>query len=272
MWMSIITKITTQQKNKERFNIFVDEGKGEKYAFSVDEAVLIKFQLKKGMELDSFFLTEIQYEDDIRKAYNMAIKYLARVMRTEHEVRSYLKEKEVENPVIQEVIIKLYEYQFLNDEQYAIAFVRTKKNTTDKGPVVIKRELSEKGVREQFIEVALKEYPLDEQIETARAICEKEVAKNKSDSELVLKQKLEQKLLRKGFSFDIIGEVTSNLELKSEEEVLQALQYQAEKIMKKYSHLSGFPYIQKVKMALYRKGFSLEMIEEYLRDTIVENE
>ena len=45
--MSMITKITTQQKNKERFNIFVDEGKGEKYAFSVDEAVLIKFQLKK---------------------------------------------------------------------------------------------------------------------------------------------------------------------------------------------------------------------------------
>ena len=27
--MVIITKITTQQKNKERFNIFTDEGHGE---------------------------------------------------------------------------------------------------------------------------------------------------------------------------------------------------------------------------------------------------
>jgi regulatory protein len=272
MWMSIITKITTQQKNKERFNIFVDEGKGEKYAFSVDEAVLIKFQLRKGMELDGFFLTEIQYEDDIRKAYNMAIKYLARVMRTEHEVRSYLKEKEVEDPVIQEVIVKLYQYQFLDDEQYAISFVRTKKNTTDKGPVVIKRELNEKGVKEPFIQKALKEYTFDEQVETAHSICKKEVTKNKSDSELILKQKLEQKLIRKGFSFDIIAEVTSNIELKTDDEVLQALQYQAEKLKKKYSHLSGFEYIQKVKAALYRKGFSLEKIEEYLRNTMEENE
>lgn len=267
MWMSIITKITTQQKNKERFNIFVDEGKGEKYAFSVDEAVLIKFQLKKGMELDPFFLTEIQYEDDIRKAYNMAIKYLARVMRTEHEVRTYLKEKDVDDPVIGEVIIKLYDYQFLNDEQYAISFVRTKKNTTDKGTVVIKRELVEKGVKEQFIEQALKEYTLDEQIETAHSICEKEVAKNKSDSVLILKQKLEQKLIRKGYSFDIISKVTSNLELKSDDEVFQALEYQAQKLHRKYSHESGFQYNQKMKAALYRKGFSLEMIEEYLRNT-----
>ena len=53
--MPIITKITTQKKNKERYNIFMDEGKGEQYAFSVDEAVLIKYQLKKGMELMTFF-------------------------------------------------------------------------------------------------------------------------------------------------------------------------------------------------------------------------
>ena len=79
-------------------------------------------------------------------------------------------------------------------------------------------------------------------------------------------------MIRKGFSFDIIAEVTSNLELKSDDEVFQALQYQAEKLKKKYSHESGFQYIQKMKAALYRKGFSLEMIEEYLRNTVEEDE
>ena len=52
--MAVITKITTQQKNQDRFNIFMDYGKGEEYAFSVDSDVLIHFQLKKGMELDDF--------------------------------------------------------------------------------------------------------------------------------------------------------------------------------------------------------------------------
>lgn len=61
--MPNITKITTQKKRKDRYNIFVDE----KYAFSVDEEVLLKFQLKKGMELDDLLLAEIQFHDEIQK-------------------------------------------------------------------------------------------------------------------------------------------------------------------------------------------------------------
>ena len=268
--MSIITKITTQQKNKERYNIFTDDGTGEKYAFSIDEGVLVKFQLRKGMEIDEFFLTEIQYEDEIRKAYNTAVKYLSRIMRTEQEIRVYLKDKEFEEPVIREVILKLYEYQFLDDEQYAISYVRTQIKTNDKGPVVIKRELFEKGVKELLIDGALKEFSYDEQYNKAQTICQKELAKNKRDSEIVLKQKLEQKLIRKGYSLDMISEVISNLELKSEDELLQALTYQGERLMRKYRNETGFHYRQKIKAALYRKGFSLELIEEYLRETIDE--
>lgn len=49
--MPVITKITAQKKLKDRYNIFTDAGDGEKYAFSVDEDVLIKHQLKKGWNL-----------------------------------------------------------------------------------------------------------------------------------------------------------------------------------------------------------------------------
>ncbi|WP_338470588.1 recombination regulator RecX [Niallia sp. XMNu-256] len=270
--MSIITKITTQQKNKERYNIFTDDGTGEKYAFSVDEGVLVKFQLRKGMELDDFFLTEIQYEDEIRKAYNMAVKYLSRIIRTEHEIRIYLKEKEVNEPVIQEVILKLYEFQFLNDEQYAISYVRTQKNTNDKGPLVIRRELLEKGVKKTLIDEAIKEYTYDEQYHKAEKICQKETAKNKKDSELVIKKKLEQKLTRKGYPLHMITDVTSKLEVKNEDEVLQAIQYHGEKFKRKYAHEAGFNYKQKIKAALYRKGFSLDLIDDYLRENIDERE
>ena len=57
--MPTITKITTQKKRTDRYNIFLDE----KYAFSVDEAVLLKFQLQKGKEIDSFVLSQIQFQD-----------------------------------------------------------------------------------------------------------------------------------------------------------------------------------------------------------------
>jgi regulatory protein len=262
--MPIITKITTQQKNKDRYNIFTDEGKGEKYAFSVDEAVLIKFQLKKGMELDDLFLTEIHYEDDIRKAYNRALHYLTRRMRSEGEVRTYLAEKEIDAPIIQEAILKLYEYKFLNDEQYAIAYVRTQMNTTDKGTIVIKRELKDRGISEELIEKAIQEYPHEAQLETAQKLCLKMVNKNKKDSDLVLKQKLEQMLVRKGYTFEIIADAMAKTELDRRDEVLDALRYQAEKLERKYASLTGYEYEQKMKSALYRKGFTLEQIEKYL--------
>ena len=98
-FMPIITKITTQKKRTDRYNIFVDE----KYAFSVDEEVLLKFQLKKGKEIDSLVLSQIQFHDEIQKAFTAALDYLSYRMRSEAEVRLFLKKKEIEEPIINEV-------------------------------------------------------------------------------------------------------------------------------------------------------------------------
>ncbi|TCJ04021.1 recombination regulator RecX [Cytobacillus praedii] len=259
--MPIITKITVQQKKTDRYNIFLDE----KYAFSVEEDVLIKHQLKKGLELDEFSLSEIAYQDDIRKSYNLAIQYLARRMRSEAEVRKALKDKEVDESIIQEVIHRLYEYSFLNDEEFAIAYVRTAMNTTDKGTDLIRRELKEKGISENIAERALKEYPFEQELETAIKLCEKFVQKNTRDSSRIMKQKLEQLLFRKGFPLSIIQTALSEMETeKAEDEEMNALRIHAEKAHRKYAKLEGFEYEQKMKQTLFRKGFAFELIEQVL--------
>lgn len=264
--MAIITKITTQKKSTDRYNIFLDHGNGEEYAFSVDEDVLIKFNLKKGMELDDFAIMEIHYQDEIRKAYNSAIQYLSRRMRSETEVRNFLKEKESPEPVIQEVIHKLYEYQFLNDEEYARAFVRTQMNTTDKGIELIRRELKEKGIKGDLLEAALKEYPLTNQIEKAKELWKKAMQKYSKESDRVMKQKAEQNFIRKGYSYAVIAIAMEEVEDIDESGELDALRYQGEKVHRKYKHLKGYEYEQKMKQSLYRKGFSIEMIERYLSE------
>lgn len=53
--MPQITKITSQ-KQKGRYNIFIDE----QFAFGVTESVLIKFRLAKGLEIDSSLQRDIQ--------------------------------------------------------------------------------------------------------------------------------------------------------------------------------------------------------------------
>ncbi|MBY0148679.1 recombination regulator RecX [Neobacillus niacini] len=265
--MAVITKITTQQKNKDRYNIFMDYGKGEEYAFSVDSAVLIRFELRKGMEIDEFSILEIQFQDDIRKAYNRAINYLARRMRSEKEIRDYLLEKEIEQPIINEVIHKLAAQKYINDEEYALSYVRTQMNTTDKGPDLIRMELRERGINEGIIKHAIAEYPFENQVEKAIKVAEKVIKKNSKESQRIVKQKAEQFLLRKGYSFDVIllalTEADTDKELDDE---MEAIRYQGEKTHRKYSKFTGFEYTQKMKQALFRKGFSMDLIEKYLEE------
>lgn len=270
--MPVITKITVQKKQKDRYNIFTDEGNGEKYAFSVDEDVLIKFQLKKGMELDDFAVTEIFFQDDIRKAYNQAIHYLASRMRSEEEVRQYLRKKEVDEPIVNEVIHKLRHYQFLNDQEFALAYVRTQMNTSDKGTTLIRQELKEKGISDSMIENALLEYPYEFQLEKAITLSNKFVQKNNMDSARIVKQKLEQMLGRKGFPFEIIRQTIESIDLSgNEDKEMKALRKQGEKLLTKYKQYPEYEFSQKIKQTLYRKGFSIDQIDQFLSEIKDEN-
>lgn len=265
--MAIITKITTQQKNQDRFNVFIDYGKGEEFAFSVDSDVLIKFQLKKGMELDDFSFLEIQYQDDIRKAYNLAVNYLAIRMRAKKEIRDFLLKKEMDETLIDEVMNKLAAQKYIDDQEFALAYARTQVNTTDKGPGVIKRELKEKGIPEQLLHLALDEFTMEKQIERAIEISGKFLRKNTRDSGKIQKQKLENQLLRKGYSFDVISMAVNETGKPDQMvEEMEAIRYQGEKAHRKFSQFSGYEYRQKMKQALYRKGFSMDIIEQFLTE------
>jgi regulatory protein len=257
--MGVITKITKQVKNEERYNIFID---GE-YSFSVDEEILARFQLGKGKEIDEMAIAEIGYEDDVRKAFNLAIHYLSFRMRTEKEVSDYLKKKELGDAVAIEAIEKLKKYKYLNDREFAQAYVNTQINTTDKGPGTVERELASKGVDKASIDDALAAFTQAIQLEKAMALTDKLFKKYKKDSAIVAKQKTEQNLARKGYPFSIINlawEETDNE--KSEDEKLEAVLVHARKAHNRLvSKYTGYDYQMKMKQNLYRKGFLMEEIE-----------
>ncbi|RFU69408.1 recombination regulator RecX [Bacillus sp. V59.32b] len=261
--MPHITKITTQKKRKDRYNIYLDE----EYAFSVDEEVLLKFQLKKGTDIDEFNLADIQYYDEIQKAFTLSLNYLSHRMRSESEIRTYLKKKEMVEPVIQEAVHKLYNYNYLDDLAFAEAFVRTQINSGNKGPIIIRQELKEKGVSEKNIDQALLQYPFDIQEGHARKMAEKSIAKEKNISERALKQKLEQTLLRKGFSMDVITEALLNVSFeKDSDEEWESLCHQADKVKRRLQKYTGYEYEQRMKQTLFQKGFPIDLIDRYLSD------
>ncbi|WP_203363852.1 recombination regulator RecX [Bacillus sp. REN10] len=256
--MAVITKISQQEKRKDRYNIFLNE----EYAFSVDEALLIRFHLKKGMDISKEDIEVITRQDGVQKGLNIAIHFLSIRMRSEKEVRDYLQKKEIEPEAIEEIIRSLHRLNYLDDAQFAKAYMNTQINTTDKGPIVIQRELKEKGIQEKWIEEVLLSFDFSSQLEKATALANKYRKKYKKESFIVQKQKIEQALMRKGYGWDVIQEAVVAEQASEDEEQQEALMYQAEKAHRKYSKYTGGEYRQKMKQSLYRKGFSISEIEK----------
>lgn len=263
--MTVITKISVGKKNKHRYNIYIDQGNGEEYGFSVSEEVLIKMNLKKGKTIDQLEAMEIAYQEDIQKALSLSFYYLSHRMRSEYEVTTYLKEKEYEGHTIKEVIHKLYELKYLDDVEFAKAFVSTKVNAGDKGPIVIKQELKQKGIQDDISEKALLQYSEEQQLQHAKKIAEKLLNKKGNSSAVEQKRKAEQTLIRKGYPSYIIEKAIGSVEYSQDEnEEWESLLKQGEKAHRKFQKYDGFQYAQKMKSSLYRKGFPLELIERYL--------
>lgn len=218
-------------------------------------------------------LFEIEYSDQIRKALNMTIHQLARRMRSEGELRSFLRKKEVVPQVENEVIHKLLDLGYINDEEFAAAYVSTQINTTDKGPDVIRRELIEKGLSKSLLESSLNKFSVEQQVDKAVLLAEKYVKKNKRDSQQLLMQKTRQMLIRKGYPLDVISIAIDELSFEKEhEQEMAALRIHGEKAHKRFMNLPQFEYNQKMKQTLFRKGFSLDLIEKFLSEKCAHDE
>lgn len=260
--MLVITKIGRQKNNKERYNIYINEA----YNFAVDEGTLIKFGLQKGKILEQHEIDDIVYEDEIAKAFNKALGFLSFQMRSEHEVRQKLLQAEYGAAVVEEAIHKLARLGFLNDESYSKALVETRKRTAKKGPAAIRQDLIKKGIDKNLQEQVLGEFSHAEQVQLASELAQKQVRASAGKTPTQVKQKTQDLLLRKGYSYSVVSEVLEQLIFEHADDEWEALvERQGDKIWRKYAaKFTGFERNNKVKQALYQKGFPVEVINRFI--------
>ncbi|SDY33726.1 regulatory protein [Evansella caseinilytica] len=265
--MPMISRIAVAKKNKGRFHIYIGSAQGEEYAFTVSEDLFIKRGLRKGLELTEAEICEIREADQLDKAMQKVLNYLSYRMRSEKEVYIYLAELEVKGKDAAQIVARLKELQFLDDKLFAKAFIRTKKNTQKKGPLVIVQELQEKGISKPLIEQALAEYPEEEQLEHAVSAAVKKQTSYRNDGRKLRKQKTIQFLLQRGFPSSVVQQAVEALEEDSDDSgELAALATQGEKALKKFARYDGWEKEQRIKQFLAQRGFSFDLVEKWLRE------
>ncbi|WP_066185826.1 recombination regulator RecX [Gracilibacillus timonensis] len=270
--MPEIAKISAQKKRKDRYNIFFQENGQEYYGFSVGEDVLITYHLHKGLELTNETIEKIQEQDAAHKAYLFSIRYLSYRMRSEKEIADYLRKKEIDPDYIEEVITRLKKEQLLDDLAFSEALVTTRIQTSSKGPLMIKKELAEKGVAPTIIEQAITAYTFEEQTAKVEKWVNKQLKPSSKKSHQQQINSTTQSLLQKGFTQEVISVVLAQIaDQRDQGEEYKAAVYQGEKLIAKFQKKeSGYMLIQKVKAGLYRKGFPVDLIDRFIDEYIKE--
>lgn len=268
--MSTITKITTQKKRKHRYNIFIEN----KYAFSVDEDVLVKYKLAKGLTLEASEIIELLESETIQQAYITAIHYLSYRQRSRAEIERHLYKKDIEPDHIDIVMGRLDKENLLDDLGFAKSFVRERIRQKKKGPKLIIQELMEKGVSKESINKAIKIMTFTDQYSIALKFAQKRADRPKKESIEKQKQQIRSSLMQRGFDSDVINEVMQEVELtKDKEAEWEAIKYHGERMYRRHSKkLSGFELKQKIMSALYARGFKSEQINQFIDEKITNEE
>lgn len=249
----------------------VEFSNGEKLRLSED--TVVRHRLLKGQELDEKILDEIKQEGKEDLGFQLALNYLSYQLRTEKEMRTYLKDKEIESEDRHKIVARLKKMDLLNDLVYSESYIRTQMRLGDKGPRVLQQKLKQKGVKDTDIQQALYLYESDEQYQIAMHTAQKALRKYHRSSQREAQQKIQQLLMTKGFSSDISKAVLTELdfsEIKGQE--VDALNVQGEKLWRKNQRFEPAKRRQKVKQSLYQKGFQFDQIDAFIRRKEEEDE
>lgn len=198
-----ITDIKQQVNNPNRYSLFIDG----KFAFGVEDTDVISYRLSIDSEISKEKLTEIYKSAVFSKARDKAIKFLSYKPRTEKEIWDKLEQSEFSEYTIRKVIELLKKYSYVNDKEYARAYIKDRFNLKGHSVKKISYELKSKGIDEEVIQETIDEFDFDEAGRVYELI-KKRLRKSPEPTEKE-KQSCYNYMLRRGYSYAVINEAFS---------------------------------------------------------------
>lgn len=238
--------------NGKKYKVYIDEDTF--YTFSEDQ--LIQYHIVKGNSFYDSEWEEIINSLDVGILFDKTLKYIDFKMRTVKEVKDYLIKKKVTSDTIDEIINKLFNLHYLDDERYTKSYVYEKFNELN-GPIAIRYYLRIKGVNDDVISKELENYSDDDWLSKAKVLAGKAIKSLKGLPLQRQKEALYTRLNRMGYQSSTINLVMSYIEFNP---------FDKNVLLKEYESLKqkGFDDY-KIYNKLLTKGYSYQEINDNLK-------
>ena len=191
-----ITKIARQVKRADRYSIYLDGS----YSFSLGEAELLKLGLHSGQEFSEEELAQYKDESAYGKWFDRTLNLLSFRLRSEWELRDYLRRKDCPPEITDKILNKLNINGYVNDEQFAKRWVENRRLLKSTSKRRLSQELRQKRIDQSIIDQALADDETDE-LDIWRGVVSKKRGRYPD------KLKFMQYLARQGYSYDDIKTV-----------------------------------------------------------------
>lgn len=206
--LSTITRIEVQKKNKNRFSLY----SGDTFLIGISGETLIHFNLHTGDSISGQTLEEIKVRENTLALKEQALRFLARRAHSIRELREKLLKKGYDLKSITRILEELQHKNYLNDLEFAELLLKEEVQLRKSGPLLLKQKLNGKGIDPSVTDDLLRKiYSEELQIRNCRSLGQKKLATLSRKTPVKQKQQLVSYLKSKGYNWDLIQKVISEL-------------------------------------------------------------
>jgi regulatory protein len=173
-----------------------------KFAFSLDDEIIVREKLKVGKQLTTEEIKKISEEDHLHLCLNSAFQFLIFRPRSEAETCERLTRKGYERKVIDKAMIKLKKLKLIDDSSFAEFWKENRNSFQPKSQRMLRLELLRKGVKSEIIQQAVSN--IDDSDNAYRVAVKRARTLDITDFQ-VFRQKLGSYLQRRGFNYGVIN-------------------------------------------------------------------
>jgi len=209
-----ITALEPQAHHPERINLYLDGS----FSLAISAELMLTQNLQVGRELSATDLAELQEEQARLQAVERAIYYLSFRPRSQAEVRSYLRKKATPPQIIEAVIERLQNLEYVNDRAFATFWQENRQQFNPRGSQALRNELRMKGVDREIIDETVSDEQ-DEELARRAALRKARLLVQMPEMDYAtFRNRLGGFLVRRGFAYDVVARVVRTLWQESKEE------------------------------------------------------
>jgi regulatory protein len=186
-----VVEVTTTQDRKEYLVILENNSK-----FRASADVVLKYKIAPGLDLSREDIDKIKSSASEDRVFNALLRLITGRLKTEFEIRRYLRQKEISEKKSEYFIDRLKDLGLIDDSKYIESFVHDQnlRSPTSKTKLIFK--LKSKGISKNIIE----EYFVnrsEDQVDNLNRLIEIKRRQTKFKDD----QKLMAYLIRNGFNY-----------------------------------------------------------------------